>query len=46
MHVLLACPIGYVLLAMTRLYHILPAADRDLDDPAAYLAAEASLGTA
>jgi hypothetical protein len=31
---------------MTRLYHILLAADRDLDDPAAYLAAEASLGTA
>jgi toxin ParE1/3/4 len=31
---------------MTRLYHVLPAADRDLDDQAAYLAAEASLETA
>jgi toxin ParE1/3/4 len=28
---------------MTRRYHVLPAADRDLDDQAAYLAAEASL---
>jgi len=28
---------------MTRLYHILPAADRDLDNQAAYLATEASL---
>ena len=32
--------------AMTRLYHILPVADRDLDDQAAFLAAEASLETA
>jgi toxin ParE1/3/4 len=31
---------------MTRPYHVLPAADRDLDDQAAYLAAEASLQTA
>jgi hypothetical protein len=29
---------------MTVHYHVLPAADRDLDDQAAYLAAEASLG--
>ena len=28
---------------MTGHYHVLPAADRDLDDQAAYLAAEASL---
>jgi toxin ParE1/3/4 len=31
---------------MTRLYHVLPAADRDLDEQAAYLADEASLETA
>jgi toxin ParE1/3/4 len=31
---------------MTRCYHVLPAADRDLDDQDAYLAAEASLETA
>jgi toxin ParE1/3/4 len=31
---------------MTGHYHVLPAADRDLDDQAAYLAAEASLETA
>jgi len=31
---------------MTGRYHVLPAADRDLDDQAAYLAAEASLETA
>jgi toxin ParE1/3/4 len=31
---------------MMRLYHILPVADRDLDDQAAYLAAEVSLETA
>ena len=31
---------------MTRLYHILPAADQDLDDQAAYLASAASLETA
>jgi toxin ParE1/3/4 len=31
---------------MTRHYHVLPAADRDLDDQAGYLAAEASLETA
>ena len=31
---------------MTPLYHVLPAADRDLDDQAAYLATEASLETA
>jgi toxin ParE1/3/4 len=31
---------------MTRRFQILPAADRDLDDQAAYLAAEASLETA
>ena len=32
--------------AMTGHYHVLPAADRDLDDQAAYLATEASLDTA
>ena len=31
---------------MSRVYHVLPAADRDLDDQAAYLLAEASLDTA
>ncbi len=31
---------------MTRRYQVLPAADRDLDDQAAYLAIEASLETA
>lgn len=31
---------------MTRSYDVLPAADRDLDDQAAYLATEASLETA
>lgn len=31
---------------MTGLYQVLPAADRDLDDQAAYLAIEASLETA
>jgi len=31
---------------MTRRYQVLPAADRDLDDQAAYLATEASLETA
>ena len=31
---------------MSRDYHVLPAADRDLDDQAAYLLAEASLDTA
>jgi toxin ParE1/3/4 len=31
---------------MTAQYHVLPAADRDLDDQAAYLAQEASLETA
>jgi toxin ParE1/3/4 len=31
---------------MTGHYHVLPAADRDLDDQAAYLATEASLETA
>jgi toxin ParE1/3/4 len=31
---------------MTPSYHVLPAADRDLDDQAAYLASEASLETA
>ncbi len=31
---------------MTGRYHVLPAADRDLDDQAAYLATEASLETA
>jgi toxin ParE1/3/4 len=31
---------------MTRRFHVLPAADRDLDDQAAYLAMEASLETA
>ena len=31
---------------MTPYYHVRPAADRDLDDPAAYLAREASLETA
>jgi toxin ParE1/3/4 len=31
---------------MTLRYHVLPAADRDLDDQAAYLAQEASLETA
>jgi toxin ParE1/3/4 len=31
---------------MTGCYHVLPAADRDLDDQASYLAAEASLETA
>jgi toxin ParE1/3/4 len=30
---------------MTRHYHVLPAADQDLDDQAAYLATEASLET-
>ena len=30
---------------MTRYYHVLPAADRDLDDQAAYLATQASLET-
>jgi toxin ParE1/3/4 len=31
---------------MTGQYHVLPAADRDLDEQAAYLATEASLDTA
>lgn len=31
---------------MTRRYHVFPAADRDLDEQAGYLAAEASLETA
>ncbi len=31
---------------MTRFYHVLPAADRDLDDQAGYLAMEASLDIA
>ena len=31
---------------MTGHYHVLPAADRDLDDQAAYLATEANLDTA
>jgi plasmid stabilization system protein ParE len=31
---------------MTGRYHVLPAADRDLDDQAAYLATEASLEVA
>ena len=31
---------------MTRLYHVLPAADRDLDDQAAYLAMRAGLDIA